>query len=236
MDSINDATRLNKYIATRLNVGRRAADSLIASGRVWLNGQLATLGDRVFPGDEVVADGTLLAWEDKKHYIYVLMNKPVGYVCSRRQQGDTPTIYSLLPQKYQHLKTVGRLDKLSSGIILLTNDGDLAHRLTHPSFAKVKKYEVTLDKPLAPLHHQMITGPGIDLRDGKSRFELETLTDNDRAAWLVTMHEGRNRQIRRTFTALGYEVTRLHRVQFGEWHIDHLAGKRLRELDIRPTS
>jgi 23S rRNA pseudouridine2605 synthase len=225
-------TRLNKYIASRLSVGRRAADALIAGGQVWINGEQAQLGDRIYPGDEVVADGKLLAWEDTQKFTYVLMNKPTGYVCSRRQQGDTPTIYSLLPQKYDHLKTVGRLDKDSSGLILLTNDGDLAHRLTHPSFAKVKKYEVTLDKALEPLHHQMITDHGIDLPDGKSRFELEKIDETNATRWLVTMHEGRNRQIRRTFAALGYEIEHLHRTQFGEWHIDHLEGKRMRELEM----
>jgi 23S rRNA pseudouridine2605 synthase len=234
MDS--NPTRLNKYIASRLNVGRREADILIASGQIWLNGKLAQIGDRIFPGDEVVADGKLLTWDGTHKFTYLLMNKPVGYICSRKQQGDTHTIYSLLPKKYDHLKTVGRLDKDSSGLILLTNDGDLAHRLTHPSFVKVKKYEVTLDKPLAPLHHQMIANHGIDLPDGKSRFELMKLDDSDATKWQVTMHEGRNRQIRRTFAALGYVVTALHRTQFGEWHVDHLEGKLMRELDINPTS
>jgi 23S rRNA pseudouridine2605 synthase len=231
MDSADDSTRLNKYIASRLSIGRRAADDLIASGHVWLNGAVAQIGDRVYPGAEVVANGKLLAWEDARQFIYLLMNKPVGYVCSRRKQGDTPTIYTLLPDKYQHLKTVGRLDKNSSGLILLTNDGDFTHQLTHPSFAKVKKYEVSLDTPLSPLHHQMITGMGIDLPDGKSQFELERLQEGDDTQWLITMHEGRNRQIRRTFAALGYTVMRLHRVQFGEWHIDQLEGKKMRELE-----
>ncbi|HSE61503.1 MAG TPA: pseudouridine synthase [Candidatus Saccharimonadales bacterium] len=231
MDS-NDPTRLNKYLASRLNVGRRAADLLIASGQVWVNGKQAELGDRVVPGDEIVAEGKLLDWDESHQFTYLLMDKPTGYVCSRRQQGDAHTIYSLLPQKYQHLKTVGRLDKNSSGLILLTNDGDLAHRLTHPKFAKVKKYEVTLDKPLQPLHHQMIADHGINLPDGKSQFALERLVEGDDTQWLVIMSEGRNRQIRRTFAALDYDVTRLRRVQFGEWHIDNLRGKRLGELDI----
>jgi 23S rRNA pseudouridine2605 synthase len=231
MDSTDDSTRLNKYIASRLSMGRRAADELIASGHVWLNGTVATVGDRVYPGDEVVANGKLLRWEEARQFTYVLMNQPVGYVCSHRKQGDAPTIYDLLPEKYQHLKTVGRLDKNSSGLILLTNDGDFAHQLTHPRFAKTKKYEVTLDSPLSPLHHQMITGMGIDLADGKSQFELERLKDRDDTKWLITMHEGRNRQIRRTFAALGYTVMSLHRVLFGEWHIDQLEGKQMRELE-----
>ena len=163
------------------------------------------------------------------------MNKPEGYVCSRRQQGDTPTIYSLLPPEYQHLKTVGRLDKNSSGLILLTNNGDLAHKLTHPSFIKVKKYEVTLDKPLEPLHHQMIADIGVDLPDGKSRFALERLRDGDDRNWLVTMHEGRNRQIRRTFGALGYDVVRLYRATFGPFTTYELDGGQMLRLESLPS-
>lgn len=236
MDSQNEPIRLNKYLASRLNVGRRAADDLIARGKVFINGTPATLGDRVVESDEVIAEGKRLTWDDAHTYTYLLMNKPVGYVCSRRQQGDVQTIYSLLPAQYQHLKTVGRLDKNSSGLILLTNDGDLAHRLTHPSFAKIKKYEVTLDKPLQPLHHQMIADYGVDLPDGKSKFGLERLTDGDDTGWLVTMSEGRNRQIRRTFAALGYNVDRLHRIQFGKWHIAELGGKQLHELNSADIS
>lgn len=205
--------RLNKFLASQLAIGRRAGDDLIASGKVLLNGKAATIGDRVGQGDIVTANGKTLSVDSAPDFIYLAMNKPVGYVCSRRQQGDTPTIYSLLPPKYQHLKTVGRLDKESSGLILLTNDGDLAHKLTHPSFTKVKKYEVTLDKPLEPLHHQMINDIGIELPDGTSKLILEKM--DDARHWLVTMHQGRNRQIRRTFGAVGYNVVRLNRVQFG---------------------
>lgn len=216
--------RLNKYIAQQLSIGRRAVDGLIEDGQVTVNGQPAQLGARVTPDDTIVVAGKTVVWPQSDNFLYLLMNKPEGYVCSRRQQGDTPTIYSLLPPEYQHLKTVGRLDKNSSGLILLTNNGDLAHRLTHPSFVKVKTYEVTLDTPLQPLHHQMIVDHGIQLPDGPSKFQLDRLAD-DSTQWLVTMHEGRNRQIRRTFDALGYSVTRLHRVSFGPFTIGQLVGK-----------
>lgn len=222
-----EPVRLNKFIAQHLNLGRRAADDLIAEGKVTINGTFATLGDRVHPTDTVVADGKQITWTTEPNFLYVLMDKPEGYVCSRRQQGDAPTIYSLLPPEYQHLKTVGRLDKNSSGLILLTNDGDLAHRLTHPSFVKIKQYEVTLDRPLAPLHHQMIADHGITLADGVSKFQLQRLRDNDSTAWQVTMHEGRNRQIRRTFAALGYDVIALHRTTFGSFTLADLRGARL---------
>jgi pseudouridine synthase len=154
-----------------------------------------------------------------------MLNKPTGYVCSRREQGGILTIYSLLPLKYHALKPVGRLDKDSSGLLLLTNDGDFAHRMTHPSFQKTKVYYVTLDQPLATLHQQMINDHGIQLEDGNSRLSVTTLTDTPEqetypeATYRVEMHEGRNRQIRRTFAPLGYKVAGLHRTQFGNFSL-----------------
>jgi 23S rRNA pseudouridine2605 synthase len=226
-----DSIRLNKYLAQCLNVGRRAGDELIAKGKVIVNGQPADLGSRVHPGDEIIVQGKHLHVSQQTKFIYVLMNKPRGYVCSRRQQGDVPTVYSLLHPEYQHLKTVGRLDKDSSGLILLTNDGDLAHQLTHPSYAKVKKYEVTLDKPLQPLHHQMINDIGLLLPDGVSKLQLTRMKDNDSKNWQVTMHEGRNRQIRRTFAALGYLVTKLHRTDIGNLSSNQMKIGQIMEIE-----
>lgn len=225
----NQPTRINKFIAQQLSVGRRAADELILSGKVLLNDARPDLGARVFEGDEVSVNGKKLS-SAMPNFLYVIMDKPVGYVCSRRQQGETPTIFSILPAKYQHLKPVGRLDKDSSGLLLLTNDGDVAHSLTHPSFAKTKIYEVLLDKPLEPLHHQMISDYGISLPDGVSKLQLQRLKDGDSYRWQVTMHEGRNRQIRRTFAALGYGVKKLRRTQFGTFGLADLNGEGLKEV------
>lgn len=219
--------RLNRFIASQLNVGRRAADNLIIDGKVKINGRLGELGNRVSPNDIIHVDGKRLSGDQK--FRYVLMDKPVGYVCSRRQQGETPTIYNLLPKQLQHLKTVGRLDKDSSGVILLTNDGDLAHKLTHPSFKKIKIYEVNLNRPL-PRGDQQKISQGIGLPDGPSRLNLQPLSDVENS-FRVTMHEGRNRQIRRTFAALGYEVVKLRRIQFGEYKISQLNNKKLIEIE-----
>ncbi len=120
------------------------------------------------------------------------------------------------------MKPVGRLDKNSTGLLLVTNDGDLANQLTHPSYGKTKIYEVRLDKPLEPLHQQMITDHGIQLEDGPSKLSLHKLDDSS-FNWQITMSEGRNRQIRRTFEALGYEVKKLHRTAFGNYRLDGLA-------------
>lgn len=229
-DSHADDIRLNKYIASALAIGRRQVDYLIEKGRVRVNGEVPALGARLQPGDHITVNGKLLE-SQATPLLYLALNKPVGYVCSRRQQGLTPTIYSLLPESYQHLKPVGRLDKDSSGLLLLTNDGDFAHYMTHPRFIKHKQYEVTLNKPLEPLHRQMISDIGISLPDGLSRLILDRLHEGDNKSWLVAMHEGRNRQIRRTFSALGYDVTRLHRIMFGVYHLGDLADGHIQLVD-----
>ena len=213
--SSNGILRLNKHLALQLGISRREADLLIEKGSVTINGNVATLGARFNANDLITVSGTPL--QDTADVVYLAFNKPVGYVCSRRAQGDNPTIYDLLPPHYHALKPVGRLDKNSSGLILLTNDGDFAYRMTHPKFIKAKVYNVRLDHDLAPLHQQMISDYGVQLEDGTSQFVLERLANDSRRGWQITMHEGRNRQIRRTFSALGYEVKKLHRTNFGEY-------------------
>lgn len=210
-------SRLNKFLAHHLGVARREADEMIARGSVTINGATAQLGNRVTAGDTVSVDGRTVS--RKQATTTIVIDKPVGYVCSRKRQGDAPTIYELLPERYHELKPVGRLDKDSSGVLLLSDDGDLAHQLTHPSFHKQKSYEVTLDQPLQPLHRQMISDFGIELEDGPSKLTLERMNDGDETNWRVSMHEGRNRQIRRTFAAVGYDVTALRRTQFGSYSL-----------------
>lgn len=212
--------RLNKFLAEKVGLSRREADNFIADGKVLINGKPAVLGARVKNTDEIILDGKKI--ENKpSEYIYLMLNKPEGYVSSRKAQGDAPTLYELLPDKYKSLKTVGRLDKNSSGLILLTNDGDFAFSHTHPKFYKIKTYNVTLNRPLEPLHQQEISDFGIQLEDGPSKLFLSKLND-ERTRWQVEMSEGRNRQIRRTFAALGYEVKHLHRIEFGAYKIDDL--------------
>ena len=223
-----DFTRANKYLAHTTGLSRREADTAIASGRVTINGKLAELGSHIEPHDTVAFDGKVL--NAQTDYTYIQLNKPVGYVCSRKRQGDTPTIYELLPQQYRALKPVGRLDKDSSGLILLTDDGDFAHRMTHPKFVKVKIYELDLDHPLEPLHQQMISDHGITLEDGVSNMQVEK---TEEGGYRVTMHEGRNRQIRRTFAALGYTVTRLHRTLFGSYTLNDMKPGHYQKIERR---
>jgi 23S rRNA pseudouridine2605 synthase len=221
----SESIRLNKFLAEKTGISRRAADELITRGRVVVNGKTAELGSRVHVSDNLVVDDKPITGERRSDFTYLLLNKPVGYVSSRHKQGDNETIYALLPEKYHQLKPVGRLDKDSSGLLLLTNDGDFAHQMTHPKFYKVKKYEVELSTPLAPLHRQMVNDHGVQLEDGGSKLSLERLHEGNDKAWQVIMHEGRNRQIRRTFAALGYKVISLHRISFGNYLLSIAKGQ-----------
>ena len=210
--------RINRFIAASSGWSRRGADAAIAARRVLVNGQTPQAGQNVTEHDTVTLDGHPLGLAATKTVIF---NKPAGYVTSRNGQGSK-TIYDLLPAELHNLNPVGRLDKDSSGLLLLTNDGQLAQQLTHPSFRKRKCYEVTLDKPLTPPAREQITGPGVALEDGSSKFDLNRLEKNDDYKWLAILYEGRNRQIRRTFAALGYTVVRLHRNRFGDYRLGEL--------------
>lgn len=218
---MDNQIRLNKFLAERLGVSRREADELIAKGKVSLDGETAKIGAKIDKTSKVCYNSKIIPFDTE--YLYIAFHKPIGYVCSRRAQGSAPTLYELLPKTYQKLKTVGRLDKDSSGLILLTNDGDFAFQMTHPKFRKNKVYEVELSRPLEPLHQQMISDYGVMLDDGPSQFKVLRLTPAGPAErYLVFLTEGRNRQIRRTFAALGYKVTKLHRISFGKYELGSL--------------
>jgi 23S rRNA pseudouridine2605 synthase len=214
--------RLNQFIALSTGMSRRAADKLIEAGQVTINDKQAALGTIVNTSDKVVLDGKLLNLPAAA--VTIMLNKPVGYVCSRAGQGSK-TVYDLLPKEFYNLKPVGRLDKDSSGLLLLTNDGQLANQLTHPSFAKEKVYEVELDKNLAALDRDSVE-KGVILADGVSKLALNGAGKN----WIVGLSEGRNRQVRRTFAALGYAVTKLHRTKFGPYKLDSLEVGNFRPL------
>lgn len=214
--------RLNKYVAQATGMSRRKADELIAHGRVQVNDVIPTVGEDITT-QTITLDGETITLPMQHQTI--MLHKPTGYICSRDGQGN-PTIYELLPNELHHLKPIGRLDKNSSGLLLLTDDGDLAQQLTHPSNRKVKQYLVHINKPLSPLHRQMISDYGVTLEDGVSKLQLERIDDKSDKDWRVIMHEGRNRQIRRTFESLGYHVARLHRTHFGTYTLGDLqSGK-----------
>lgn len=206
--------RINKFVAQATGLSRRKADELIASGEITVNGSQADPGYNVSPSDTVKRGRQEL--KPVETVTTIMLNKPVGYVCSRDGQGSK-TVYDLLPKELHNLKPVGRLDKDSSGLLLLTNNGGLANELTHPKFQKEKVYEVELDKPLQP-GDEISIEMGITLEDGHSELRLSGRGKN----WIITMSEGRNRQIRRTFDMLGYTVAKLHRTKFGPHHLGDL--------------
>ena len=210
--------RINKFIAQATRFSRRGADTAIEEGRVLVNGQPPKPGADITESDKVTIDGHPVISEVKTQTI--MLNNPAGYVCSREGQGSL-TVYDLLPSEYHNLNSVGRLDKDSSGLLILTNDGELAQELTHPSNQKAKVYELTLDHDLTPEAHDMITKTGVKLRDGISKFELEPRGDKA-TRWLATLREGRNRQIRRTFMAVDYDVINLNRIGFGDYELGSL--------------
>ena len=211
--------RLNKWIASNSTYSRRNADELITAGRVTINGRTANLGDQVTDADEIRVDAKRISVKNEA-VTNIILNKPEGYVCSRKGQGS-PTVYSLLPLKFHHLELAGRLDKDSSGLVLLTNDGKQLQALTHPSGQKIKVYQVTLDGPLTEGYRMTIEREGITLDDGISKFDA-SIASEDRKTVIVKMREGRNRQIRRTFDRLGLHVETLHRTEFGPYKIGAL--------------
>lgn len=214
--------RLNRFVAAATGLSRRAADEAIASGRVSVSGQTGQLGQDVQAGQTVTLDSQELVLPGLD---YIILNKPAGYVTSRSGQGAR-TIYELLPTELSHLKPVGRLDKDSEGLLLLTNDGELANQLTHPRYVKQKRYLVWLNRALEPSDADKLRA-GVKLPDGLSRLEVKVLASGEVS---VSLTEGRNRQIRRTFQTLNYQVKRLQRVEFGKLKLAGLAPGRFKSI------
>ena len=222
--------RINRFVALSTGTSRRRADELIAQGKVQVNGRLASPGQDIGTQDQVIVG--VISISAPQQPTTIMLNKPVGYVCSRAGQGNK-TIYDILPLELNNLKPAGRLDKDSSGLLLLTDDGQLANKLTHPSFEKEKVYEVVLDKPLTDSDQHKIK-QGVTIETYVSRLRLQKLaTDKhlvSNSYFLVTLTEGKNRQIRRTFLALGYNVLKLHRTTVGQYQLGNLTSGKYRVL------
>jgi 23S rRNA pseudouridine2605 synthase len=208
--------RINQYIASATGLSRRAADTAVTEGRITINGQTAALGQTVAPTDAVSLDGLPLV--PKTAHTYLMLNKPAGYVSSRVQQDTNPTIYELLPPEYHTLRPGGRLDLESSGLMLLSDDGAFIQTITHPSHDKTKVYELTLERALSTLDSSKLE-KGVQLTDGPSRVKALEMHGRNVT---VSLNEGRNRQLRRTFGALGYTVERLHSTSVGTYQLGAL--------------
>lgn len=202
--------RLNRYLSQCGVASRRAAEEIILGGRVSINGHVITeLATQVQPEDKVVVDGSPVRTERP---VVIVLNKPKGYICSRGDTHDRMTIYDLLPRQFQTLHHVGRLDKESEGLILLTNRGDLSHRIIHPSQGAEKEYEVVVDQAMT-VETMAKLAKGMLTEEGYARAERAWLDTAYRAH--VVLKQGLKRQIRLMFFTLGYEVTRLTRIRIG---------------------
>lgn len=205
-------TRLNKYIASSGLCSRRKADELIESGKVMINGKKITeLGYLVQPKDKVFVDKKLI--HPIKHEYYKFY-KPAGYITTSDDEKGRKTIYDILPETLQHLKPVGRLDKDSTGLLIMTNDGDLINELTHPSIKVPKVYIVSINGSIHPHELEQLAN-GVEIEKGKTAYaDISVLEcDNERTMMQVTLYQGLNRQIRKMFEYVGYEVKSLKRIQ-----------------------
>lgn len=204
--------RLNRYIAQSGLCSRREADELIADGKVTVNGVVVTeMGTKVQPTDEVCVNESRIVGEKK---VYILLNKPKGFVTTVEDDHATKTVMDIVKGACaERIYPVGRLDKNSLGVLLLTNDGDLTKTLTHPSFEKRKVYQVTLDKPLTKADMEQIV-EGITLEDGFIQADEVSYVNESKREVGIEIHSGRNRIVRRIFEHQGYTVTKLDRVLF----------------------
>lgn len=233
--------RVQKFIADRGLASRRVAEQWIQEGRVRVNGEVIGLGDRCQPGSDTVTVDDRPLPRERPERIVLALNKPRGFLCTNEDPHGGRTVFDLLPPELadERLFCVGRLDKESEGLLIITNDGKLRQELTHPSFNVVKRYAVDLDRPLEEGDIRKLLR-GIDWegehlsldrvfpRPGRGKENWKALE--------VTLHHGKKREIRRLFYAFGYEVERLRRIQIGQFQVKGLprgAVKRLTGREIR---
>jgi 23S rRNA pseudouridine2605 synthase len=215
--------RLNAYLAKAGVTSRRGADELIKAGRVKVNGRPGQLNSDVTSSDEVKLDGKLLSSQKNR---YILLNKPAGYITTLKDPNGRRKVTDLL-EIYERVVPVGRLDYDATGALLLTNDGQLAHMLMHPSFEIAKIYEAEVTGSIDQKILNQLSN-GIKLEDGMTApAKARRLADNKIE---LVIHEGRNHQVKRMLAAVGLPVKKLHRSQYGEIKLDNLKPGQWREL------
>ena len=220
--------RLNRYLAAAGLGSRRNVENLIREGKVRINGVLiddlaTTVQDR-----DVVKVGNRVVRPQSN--VYAVLNKPRGYVVTADDERDRKTIYDLLPSHWPRVFHVGRLDKESEGLLILTNDGDLSLALTHPRYKIDKEYEVVIDKPFDPAHREKLLH-GFQIPGGRAK--MESVNETRRQTLRVVLRQGIKRQIRLMLYELGYEVESLCRVRIGAVHLGRLRSGEWRMLDGR---
>lgn len=222
--------RLNKYIAQSGIASRRKADDLTLNGNVRINGQVVReLGTQVQPDDTVEVNGVVIEPTEKK--VYVLLNKPVGFVTTMKDEYDRPIVSDLITDINERLFPVGRLDYNTSGLLIMTNDGDMAYKLTHPKHEVTKTYRAKVngyisDTALAKLRRGVDIGGFVT-----SRARVEVVKQNERTTVIeLEIHEGKNRQVRRMCKAVGYPVMELERIAIGDIKLGHMRPGHYRKL------
>ncbi len=224
--------RLQKFLSQAGIASRRAAEELVRAGRVCVNGERVTeLGSKVDPArDSVEVDGRKIR---PARSVWIALNKPRGVVSTRRDPERRRTVYDALPPRFRRLFHVGRLDLDSEGLMLLTNDGDAAHRLLHPRYGVVREYEVELARRLAPVERDQLIA-GVLLEDGPARADSIRTAGRGSAAFTrirMALREGRKREVRRMLEAVGHRVRRLVRLRYGPIELGSLAPGEWRVLD-----
>ena len=230
--------RIQKFIADAGICSRRAAEALIVEGEVYVNGQLATLGQKVEPGvDKVTVKGKGLRAKSQPK-LALVMHKPRGVVCSNSDPHAEQTIFDLLPREWARLRLfcAGRLDKDSEGLVILTSDGDLAHKLMHPSNLVVKRYYVSLEEPFPAARLRQLLR-GVVLEGEHLKVERAALVnprpDGSSPELDVHMHHGKKREIRQLFTSLGFDVRRLRRYQIGALRLKGIPLRGVKQLSTK---
>ena len=221
--------RVNRYLSMCGVTSRRKADELIVAGKVMVNDRVMTdLGTRIDPGrDKVIVDGRMVTRVHE--YEYVVMNKPKDTITTLSDERGRKTVMALVRTK-QRVFPIGRLDRNTTGVLLLTNDGDFANRLMHPKFEIPKSYRATCDLKVSAEHLRELRR-GVELADGRTVPAHVAVIPGSRGKEIgITIHEGRNRQVRRMFESLGYQVTKLDRVAYGPVTSLGLPRRRSRHL------
>lgn len=224
----NELIRLNKFIADSGLCSRRKADELILEGVVKVNGVVAnTLGSKVSPGDKVTVRGNPLPEVIRK--VYILFNKPKDVIISVKDERDRTTVMDIVKSSTR-IFPVGRLDRNTTGALLLTNDGELAHRLLHPSFQVERTYNALLDKELLPKDAEKIS-QGVELEDGMSSPCKVYFDPRNRHKVILTLREGRNHEVKRLFMHFGYNVKQLDRKVFADLSVQNMERGEYRHLN-----
>ncbi len=222
--------RINKFLADKGIASRRGADAIISADRVTINGVVATLGANVEEGDEILLDGIALEFTEKKQEYYI-MNKPKGVVCTVSDDRGRKTVMDLLPEGVGRVFPVGRLDYATEGLLILTTDGDLAFRLTHPTAEIPKTYMARIEGTLTEKDLNPIRS-GVELDGVLTKKCKAHIVETNKAYTKVhvTITEGRNRQVRRMFEAIGRNVELLKRVSIGQLKLTGLDRGEIRAL------